>query len=64
MEMHWYPEGQMNNCITTRYIDNLNWYLVVQKNTRPIRESFRELMRRDVLIIAVMLVLLLSLSAR
>lgn len=63
MEMHWYPENQMDNCIITRYIANMDWYLVVQKNTQAIRSSFQELVRKDILIITVMIALLLAISS-
>lgn len=63
MEMHWYPKDQMNNCIITRYIENLNWYLVVQKNNYAIRSSFQNLVRKDFLLITFLLALLLSLTA-
>lgn len=62
MEMHWYPEGQMDNCIITRYIENMDWYLVVRKNTQEIRASFQEMVKKDVLIISAILAVLLTLS--
>lgn len=62
MEMHWYPEGQMDNCIITRYIENMDWYLVVRKNTQEIRASFQEMVKKDILIIGVILAVLLTLS--
>lgn len=63
MEMHWYPEGQMDTCIITRYITNLDWFLVVQKDTQAIRSSFQVLLQKDFLVIAAMFVLLVALSA-
>lgn len=60
IEMHWYPENQNDHCIITHYIDNLDWYLIVHKNTQLLRSSFKELLIKDLIIIIVVLCLLLS----
>ena len=52
----------MDNCLTSRYIKNMDWFLVVQKNTEVIRDSFQDLLQKDLMIILLMLLLLLSIS--
>lgn len=60
VEMHWYPENQYDHCIITHYIENLDWYLIVHKNTQSLRSSFTELLIKDLIVIIVVLCLLLS----
>lgn len=62
MEMHWYPEGQTDSCLITRYIQNMNWYLIVEKNTRAIRDSFQSMLVQDALISLAILGILLTMS--
>lgn len=62
MEMHWYPEGQLDTCIISRYIENLDWYLIIKKDTRAIRQSFQRLVRQDFMIVALIMMGLLTTS--
>ena len=59
--MNWYPQSEANQCIISCYVDNLNWYLIVTKDTQPLRTSFQELIKKDIFIMMIMLVMLLML---
>ena len=60
-ELFWYPEGATENCVISRYIDTMNWYLIVEKNTKVIRESLFSLLWQDSAIIVVIVALLVAL---
>lgn len=60
-QMNWYPQLEANQCIISCYVDNLNWYLIVTKDTQPLRTSFQELIKKDIFIMMIMLVMLLML---
>ena len=62
MEIQWYSKKDLSNCLITRYIDNLDWYLVVEKNTEPIRRSFHMQLKNDSIIVLGILFMLLALS--
>lgn len=62
MEVYWLTEENTKDCLITRYIDNLDWYLIVQKNTEAIAEHFHKQFYNDFLIVSFILILLLCLS--
>ncbi|MEG1108173.1 MAG: diguanylate cyclase [Oscillospiraceae bacterium] len=57
----WYPENGSQHCIITQYIENLDWYIVVAKDTVSTQHIFRAQMNRDLLIIGVIITLVLLL---
>ncbi|MEG1772652.1 MAG: diguanylate cyclase [Clostridia bacterium] len=61
LEMFWYPDDQLDHCLTTRYIDNLNWYLVVEKDTSETVETFQMLIMKNVIVALSILFFLLLL---
>ncbi|MFR7591316.1 MAG: diguanylate cyclase domain-containing protein [Longibaculum sp.] len=60
-QMNWYPQTKTKQCIISCYIDNLNWYLIVTKDTQPLRISFQELIKKDIFIMMIVLAMLLAL---
>lgn len=59
----WYDSGNRENYLIVRYIDQMEWYLVVDKDTAVLRSSFFSLLARDFCIIAVVIAVLLLLSS-
>lgn len=62
-KIHWYGKNKMCSCLIVQYIPNLEWYLVVEKNTQVIRDSFHSLLKKDIAISSLILVLLMALSS-
>ncbi|MEG1981984.1 MAG: sensor domain-containing diguanylate cyclase [Clostridia bacterium] len=62
MEMFWYPSVESQNCITSQYIKNLDWYLVVQKNTMPIKDYLTSQFNRDLIFIIGIIAIVILLS--
>ncbi|MEG0650464.1 MAG: diguanylate cyclase [Oscillospiraceae bacterium] len=63
IEMHWYPSEGTGNCIITRYIKTLDWYIVVEKTTAQIRQILNEQFYNDlyfVVLITVVVMLLIT----
>ena len=40
-EGRWSGLGSRNICMLSRYVDTLGWYLIVEKDTSPLRSAFR-----------------------
>ncbi|MEG2199992.1 MAG: GGDEF domain-containing protein, partial [Anaerovorax sp.] len=59
METFWYEEGGTNNCLITQYIDNLDWYIVVQKDTTRTAQILASQINRDLLFIGIIIALVL-----
>ncbi|MEG0742577.1 MAG: sensor domain-containing diguanylate cyclase [Clostridia bacterium] len=57
----WYPENQVDHCLITRYIDNLDWYLVVEKDTRGVVRTFQRLITKNVVVALLILMCILLL---
>lgn len=61
-EIHWYTEPPYDSCLISQYISNLDWYLIVEKDTQPIRDSFQTLLLREFVVTLIILCFLLTLS--
>lgn len=61
-EVNWYQEDGVEQCVITRYIDDLGWYLVVRKDTASIRRSFTEFVMQDMLVGGIVVFVLLGIS--
>lgn len=61
MRVFWYPQDHLDHCLITRYIDNLDWYLVVNKDTHTLSMTFQALITNDILIAMLILLLILLL---
>lgn len=48
--MLWYPNDDLDTCLSIRFIENMDWYLVVDKNTSAIRQFYYAMIRQDVII--------------
>ncbi|MEG0797473.1 MAG: diguanylate cyclase [Acidaminococcaceae bacterium] len=59
-EMYWYSDEKLDKYLITQYVENMDWYLVINKDTRAIRSSFEQLMKQDLSIGGLILLLLLS----
>lgn len=64
LRIEWYTSMEQENCLIIRYISQLEWYLVVDKNTSILKKSFMSLLFHDSLIIAVTIIALLMFCAR
>lgn len=62
-KIYWYGKNKICNCLIIQYIPNFEWYLVVEKNTQIIRDSFHSLVKKDMAISFLILVLLMALSS-
>ena len=62
LEILRYKEEGVDGYLITRYIDELDWYLVVKKDTSVLANSFKSQMIKDLLIIGLVLMLLIILS--
>ncbi|MEG1779040.1 MAG: cache domain-containing protein, partial [Oscillospiraceae bacterium] len=60
MQNFWYPEGGAEHCLITKYVDNLDWYLVIEKNTARTEDMLTSQINRDLLLLVVIIVLVLS----
>lgn len=59
-----YKEGQAKGYIITRYIDDLDWYLLVNKDTGILLETFeKQLLNELIVIVAVIALVLLIVSS-
>lgn len=63
LQVFWYPEGQLDNCMITRYIENLKWFLIIEKDTKAIRRSFEILIKEDFIIVVIITALLLAIGS-
>lgn len=59
LELVWYPQGETSTCMTTQYIEDLDWYIVVEKNTEPIQAMLNRQINQDLLLIALVIVVVL-----
>lgn len=62
MEIHWYPQARTDSCLLTRYIPNMDWYLVVEKDLSPAEQTFRVMLLKEAGIAVLILALLLCTS--
>lgn len=62
LQMTWLSDGALRNCMISRYIENLDWYLVVEKDTSDLYQSFQRMFFQDLTIAIVVLIILLILS--
>ncbi|MEG2149101.1 MAG: diguanylate cyclase [Clostridiales bacterium] len=63
MEIFWYPNGAVENCVITQYVENLDWYIVIHKDTSTIRSMLTTQFKKDLLLIAIIIVMVLLLSS-
>lgn len=59
LQTYWYDSNNQKNCLITRYINNLKWYLIVEKNTNILRNSLLMQLCQNTIIIAVIIIILL-----
>ena len=45
------------NCLLTKYVDTLGWFLVLESSTKPITRSFQGMLTSNIIFIFIMLVL-------
>ncbi|MEG2074202.1 MAG: hypothetical protein RRY54_05510, partial [Angelakisella sp.] len=58
-EIFWYPEGGMDHCLITQYVSNLDWYIVIEKNTKQIQDALNGQIRRDLWAIGIIIIIVL-----
>ena len=61
VESSWYKYNGQETCLVTRYIDDLDWYLIVEKDTAIIKESLLLQLWKDILVVACIIILILLL---
>ena len=61
VESSWYKYNGQETCLVTRYIDDLDWYLIVEKDTAIIKESLLSQLWKDILVVACIIILILLL---
>ena len=61
VESSWYKYNGQETCLVTRYIDDLDWYLIVEKDTAIIKESLLSQLCKDILVVACIIILILLL---
>jgi diguanylate cyclase (GGDEF)-like protein len=61
LEIYQYDNAQTNGYLITRYIEDLDWYLLIKKDTTILAQSFQTQLGRDfiIFIVVVMCVLLI-----
>ncbi|MEG2087941.1 MAG: diguanylate cyclase [Angelakisella sp.] len=59
MQMFWYPENGSEHCLITKYIENLDWYVVVEKNTLHTQQALNSQINCDLMITGTIIVLVL-----
>lgn len=62
LQITWLSQQNLRSCVISRYIENLDWYLVVEKDTGDLYRSFQSMFLQNLLVAAVVLVVLLTLS--
>ncbi len=63
MESVWYRYDDRENCLVTRYIPDLHWYLIVEKDTSIIKRSFLSQLWKDIIVVSVIILLIIILIA-
>lgn len=61
MESVWYRYDDRENCLVTRYIPDLHWYLIVEKDTSIIKRSFLSQLWKDIIVVSVIILLIIIL---
>ena len=61
VESSWYRFNGQETCLVTRYIGDLDWYLIVEKDTAIIKESLLSQLSKDILVVACIIILILLL---
>lgn len=59
MEMFWYPDGKNDHCVITKYVENLNWYIVVEKDTEQARQQMNRQINSGLLLVGLVITLVL-----
>lgn len=54
-----YEQNDQNNFLISRYIDDLDWYLIIKKDSSILKRSFTEQLIKDAAIIIILVFLLL-----
>ena len=60
-ESVWYRYDDRENCLVTRYVPDLQWYLIVEKDTSVLKRSFLSLLWQDLLVVGVIILLIVVL---
>lgn len=63
MEIHWFPKKAVGSCLITQYIENLDWYIVIEKTTSQLKSVLTAQFHQDLLFIAVIILLVLLISS-
>lgn len=61
-ELYWGSSKQDNKCIVVKYLDNLDWYLVIEKDMNTIETMFLDNMYKNIKYIAVVVLLCLMIT--
>lgn len=62
-KIYWCGKNKICSCLIVQYISNLEWDLVVEKNTQVIRGSFHSFLKNDTIISSLIFVLFMALSS-
>ncbi|MEG2120037.1 MAG: cache domain-containing protein, partial [Pseudoflavonifractor sp.] len=60
-ESFWYSVDGGDCCLITQYVENLDWYLVVEKDTAQVRQVLDDQIDRDLVLVAIIIVSVLLL---
>lgn len=58
-DIFWYTENGSDHCLITKYVANLDWYIVIEKNTARTQQLFTAQINRDLLFIGILILLVL-----
>ncbi|MEG1269183.1 MAG: sensor domain-containing diguanylate cyclase [Oscillospiraceae bacterium] len=59
MEIFWYTEQGADHCLITYYVNNLDWYIVIEKDTSVAQQLLIDQIHRDLLLIGIIVALVL-----
>lgn len=59
MGIFWYPENGSDHCLITKYVDNLDWYIIIEKNTKYMKQVLISQINQDLLPIAIIITIVL-----
>lgn len=59
VRIFWYPEGGSDHCLIATYIEDLDWYIIIEKNTEVLQKELIVQMNINFLWIATIILLVL-----
>lgn len=59
MQVFWYPEGGTEHCLITKYVDSMEWYIIIEKNTEQMQQMLATQMYQALILITLIIVLVL-----